>query len=330
VQGSDGNFYGTTGAGGATNPCPDGAAGCGTIFEITPQGTLTTLQSFNGTNGTSPQGELIQGTNGAFYGTTSYGGANNGPNGSPDGAGTIFSIIPGGTLVTLYNFCSLPGCADGSNPSAGLVLGTNGNFYGTTPGGGANACFSANCGTVFKITPAGVLTTLYTFSGGQSNPSPGYGPSTGLTLGADGNFYGTTAYGGNDLCGAGQPLYCGTVFKITPQGALTNLYNFCSQANCAYGFTPSGLVQGSDGNFYGTTVYGGGNNFCQPTDDYTCGTIFKIAPEGTFTTLHAFEATDGARPTGVVQATDGNFYGTTWNGEQTTSAQSLVSPLQVY
>jgi uncharacterized repeat protein (TIGR03803 family) len=136
--------------------------------------------------------------------------------------------------------------------------------------------------------------------------------------GTDGNFYGTTAYGGNDSCGLGSPLYCGTIFKLTPQGVLTNLYNFCSQASCADGFLPTGLVQGTDGNFYGTTNYGGGNSACDGViyaPFYGCGTIFKITPEGTFTTLHNFEATDGARPySGMILGSDGNFYGTTVEG----------------
>src|ERR1700678_3160319 len=178
VQGTDGNFYGTTIRGGATNPCPDGGAGCGTIFEISPEGALTTLQSFNGTNGAVPLAGLIQGANGTFYGTTYTRGANDTYNGC---AGTIFSIVPGGTLVTLYNFCSLPDCADGTSPSDGLIQGIDGNFYGTTTSNGGEPDFcSSNCGTVFKITPAGALTTLYTFTG---TVGAGWGPMAALVQG---------------------------------------------------------------------------------------------------------------------------------------------------
>jgi uncharacterized repeat protein (TIGR03803 family) len=298
VQGTDGNFYGTTGNGGAINPCSadDGGLGCGTVFQITPTGTLSTLHSFNGTDGYVPNG-LIQGSDGKFYGTTV--GA---------GGGTVYSIIPDGTPMTLYNFCSQTNCADGSNPAAALVQGTDGNFYGTTSGGGAS-----NSGTVFKITPSGALTTLYSFDG-----TTAASPRAALVQGIDGNFYGTTISGGSDWCGHGQPGFCGTIFKITPQGTLTLLYTFCEQPGCSDGFYPSGLVQGSDGNFYGTAAYGGNLVACDNLDypyNPSCGTVFKITPGGTLTTLHLFGSTDGGWPlSGVIQATDGNFYGTTVGG----------------
>jgi uncharacterized repeat protein (TIGR03803 family) len=298
VQGTDGNFYGTTGGGGSDESCNAGN-GCGTIFEITPSGTLTTLQSFNGTNGFETNG-VVQGTDGKFYGTTRAGGSNESSEG---GAGTFFSIVPGDTLVTLYNFCSLPGCADGTGPS-GLVQGTDGNFYGTTPGYAApDACSSTPCGTIFKITPSGTLTTLYTFG---ATVGTGWGPMAGLVQGSDGNFYGTTAYGGNE-CPGDQAVFCGTIFKITPAGALTQLYTFCAQPGCPDGSYPSGLVQGSDGDFYGAAAGGGA---------YGYGTVFKITPTGTFTTLHSFNGVDGQAGfgSGVLQGTDGNFYGTTSQG----------------
>jgi uncharacterized repeat protein (TIGR03803 family) len=220
VQGTDGNFYGTTEFGGANATCsPDnGDTTCGTIFQITPAGTLTTLHSFNGTDGASPTAALLQGSNGTFYGTTSNGGA--GANcGYPSGCGAIFTIVPDGTPVTLYSFCSQAGCTDGGFPEAALVQGTDGNFYGTTYSGGDNGG-----GTVFKITPAGTLTTLYSFTSNKGDgypPGPGFSPTAGLVQGSDGNFYGTTAYGGNPNCGVDQAGYCGTIFKITPEG--TNL-----------------------------------------------------------------------------------------------------------
>jgi uncharacterized repeat protein (TIGR03803 family) len=308
VQGTDGNFYGTTGNGGAINPCSanDGGPGCGTVFQITPTGTLTTLHSFSGSDGANPAARLIQGSDGKFYGTTSLGGTNS--------AGTIFSIIPGGTPVTLYSFCSQTNCADGFNPGAPLVQGTDGNFYGTTAGGFGGRC-PGDCGTVFKITPAGTLTTLYTFDG-----TGGIGPGGGLVQGIDGNFYGTTIAGGALGCGPSNPQGdCGTIFKITPQGTLTSLYSFCVQhGGCPDGFYPSGLVQGIDGNFYGTTAHGGNLVACD-TLAYpvypSCGTVFKITPGGTLITLHLFDSTDGGWPlSGVIQGTDGNFYGTTGQG----------------
>jgi uncharacterized repeat protein (TIGR03803 family) len=182
------------------------------------------LHSFNGTDGESPQAALVEGLDGKFYGTTVYGGVATSCT-SPNGCGTIFTIVPDGTPVTLYDLCSQADCADGYFPYASLVQGTDGNFYGTTAESAyPDFCFSTPCGTVFKITPSGTLTTLYAFNGSsESNPAPPYGPMAGLVQGTDGNFYGTTAYGGNGGCGYGSPGYCGTIFKITPDGVLTTL-----------------------------------------------------------------------------------------------------------
>ena len=199
--------------------------------------------------------------------------------------------LPAQTLTTLHSFND----TDGSNPSLGLVQGTDGNFYGTTMG------FFA--GTVFKISPEYpyTLTTLHTFDST---------PSADLVQGTDGNFYGTTDYGGGAY-GSGM------VFKINrqPPYTVTTLYSFCSQPNCVDGTYPEGgLVQGTDGNFYGTTLDAGA---------YGSGTVFKITPGGRLTTLYSFcsqtSCTDGADPyAGLVQSTDGNFYGTTglWRGQQ--------------
>ncbi len=336
VQASDGNFYGTTAVGGANNHCARGS--CGTVFKITPSGTLTTLYSFVGypNDGAYPEAELVQARDGNFYGTTYGGGANyygtvfkitasgvlttlhsfNGDDGyytyaglvqASDGnfygttyfggahdSGTVFKSTPSGVLTTLYSFCSQNNCSDGYYPYAGLVLASDGDFYGTTLGG------TNHWGTVFKITPSGSMTTLHTFVG---HPSDGGYPAAGLVQASDGNFYGATRYGGvNDQ---------GTVFKITPSGALTTLYSFCSQRNCTDGEQPSaGLVQASDGNFYGTTLGGGANGY---------GTVFKITASGALTTLYGLcsqtNCSDGANPyAALVQASDGNLYGTTSSG----------------
>ena len=280
IQGTDGNFYGTTLSGGTSNNC--GSSGCGTVFKITPSGALTTLQSFHSSDGASPQAGLLQATDGNLYGTTSEGGV--------DFDGTVFKITPSGTLTTLHTFKG----TDGSFPTAGLVQATDGNFYGTASNGGAN-CGSVGCGTVFKITPSGTLTTLHSFAGGD-----GALPN-GLVQANDGNFYGTTYTGGANNYG--------TVFKITSGGTLTTLYSF----DFSHGTKPSAaLVQATDGNFYGTTSEGGASSNCGSAG---CGTIFKITPSGTLTTLHNFSGGDGAAPVaGLVQATDGNFYGTTYGG----------------
>jgi uncharacterized repeat protein (TIGR03803 family) len=298
VQATNGDLYGTTGSGG-TN-------GSGTVFKITPNGTLTTLYSFcsqsNCTDGAGPN-QLIQATNGDFYGTASSGGAN--------GSGTIFKITPSATLTTLYSFCSQSGCLDGSGPYAGLVQATNGDFYGTTTGGGANPFGGDLGGTIFKITPSGTLTTLYSFCS-QIGCADGQDPLWGLVQAPNGDFYGTTSNGGFSC--AGPPGHgCGTIFKITPGGTLTTLFAFplCSQSGCPDGFYDPTLVRATNGNFYGTTSNGG-----LPT---SAGTVFKITPSGTLTTLYSFCAqincTDGADPLApLVQATDGDFYGTTCCG----------------
>src|SRR5208337_2819999 len=153
-------------------------------------------------------------------------------------------------------------------------------------------------GTVFKITPSGKLTTLYSFcSVGGTACTDGSGPQAGLIQATDGNFYGATYDGGANGSG--------TVFKITPKGTRTTLHSFCSQTGCTDGYYPwAGLIQATDGNFYGTTSEGGGAT--------SAGTVFMITPAGTLTTLHSFDGTDGGQPySGLVQGYDGNFYGTT-------------------
>lgn len=249
--------------------------------------TFDSLWSFDGTDGAQPYSTVVEGTDGFLYGTTCCGGAY--------GYGTVFKISRTGELTTIYNFCAETNCLDGSGPSTGMVLATDGKFYGTTGYGGTN-----NKGTIFKITRSGTLTTLFSFTGGADGLTP-----EGLTLGADGTLYGTTSNGGyGGTCNYG----CGTVFKITTSGTLTTIYNFCPQTKCPDGYNPgAGLVQGNDGNFYGTSQEGGA---------YSRGTIFKITPSGTLKTLYSFcsqtNCPDGAYPyAGLVQANNGNFYGTT-------------------
>ena len=267
----DGNFYGTTVQG--------GTHGAGSVFKITPSGTLTTLHSFNGSDGLTPYAGLVLGNDGNFYGTTNNGGYHS--------IGEVFKITPGGTLTVLHFFDYDYG--DGGYPG-GLVLGRDGNFYGTTALGGG-----ADKGTFFVVSPDGsTFATLYGFES-----SVGSNPTAALVLGSDGNFYGVAPAGGANAEG--------TVFKITPGGTPTLLYSFCSQPNCTDGASPSSsLLLASDGNFYGTT-YGGG--------DYQFGAVFKITPSGAVTTLHSFDRIDGRNPLGaLIQAHDGNFYGTTAAG----------------
>jgi uncharacterized repeat protein (TIGR03803 family) len=263
IQATDGNFYGTTGFG--------GAYGGGTVFEMTSSGTLATLHSFCErfpcTGGLLPYG-LLQGTDGNFYGITDEGGTGNGcGNYPPEGCGTVFKMTPSGRTSVLYNFCKISGCPDGAGAQGSLVQASDGNFYGAAAGGGANGW-----GTVFRVTPKGVLTTLYNFCS-QNNCADGAEPRAGLILGTDGNLYGTTSLGGayyNAYLQTG-----GTIFKITRAGVLTTLYSFCAQNTCPDGNQPlAPLVQDTNGELYGTTIFGGTGTACGLPG---CGTLFSVS-----------------------------------------------------
>ncbi len=299
VQYADGNFYGTTGSG--------GTYGHGSVFKVTPSGTLTTLYSFCSQSGCpdgdTPVAGLVVANNGAFYGTTQLGGSTNN--------GTAFKITPTGVFTNLYSFGTQVGYTDGFYPIAALVLGANGNLYGVTEGGGQHGG-----GTFYSLKPAGGLTTLYSFCTPPAC-ADGDSPTNALILGKDGNFYGTTKDGGAIN---GNFVGSGIAFKITPAGSFTLLYTFCSQTNCTDGEYPtSALVQANDGNFYGTTSHGGTNNTESFCGSIGCGTIFKITTGGTFTTLYNFcsqsNCADGGTPNAaMLQDTNGIFYGTTHDG----------------
>lgn len=283
--GSDGNFYGATFEGG-----PDDL---GTIFKITPAGTLTTLYRFgsNPSDGARPSGKLLLGSDGYFYGTTSGGGAH--------GGGTIFKMAPAGALTVLYSFSDSPAA---SSPYAGLVQDAGGNFYGTTNYGGTQSS-----GTVYKFTPGdGTLTVLHSFTSVNLNNvnQDGTQPESAVVIGKDGNLYGTTYDGGTHGGGV--------VYKVTPTGTFTTLHSF--SPGTGDGYNPfAALTLGTDGLFYGTTIYGGANDE---------GTVFQIRPAGTVTILYSFSTTangginvDGSGPLGtLLQTPNGNFYGTTFAG----------------
>jgi uncharacterized repeat protein (TIGR03803 family) len=304
VQATSGSFYGITRYGGDVANC-NAPMGCGTVFKMSPSGGLKALHVFSGSDGEQGLSTLVQATNGYFYGTASNGGDIVNCN-APFGCGTIFKISPNGTLTTLQSL----EYTNGAYPYAGMIQATNGMLYGTMQYGGVNGY-----GTVYEITPSGTLTTLYNFCS-QANCTDGAIVLGGLVQATNGYFYGTTWAGGTS--GGCAPWGCGTVFRISPAGHLTTLYDFCSQANCTDGAHPYvALVQGTDGNLYGTTTAGGANINMSCNGNNGCGTVFKITPGGKLTTLYRFAGypTDGAQPqAGLVQDTNGAFYGTTQLG----------------
>jgi uncharacterized repeat protein (TIGR03803 family) len=245
IQASNGNLYGTTSEG--------TGFGYGTIFEMTPSGTVTTLHAFQGTDGEYSVAELVQATDGNLYGTTEEGGAN--------GYGTIFKITLAGTFTTLHSFDG----TDGFYPQAQLVQGSDGNFYGTTTYGGANNICSQGCGTVFRITSLGAFTTLHSF-----DSTDGQNPQAGLVQATDGNLYGATSVIPLDPdCVTSNCL--GTIFKITTGGTFTTVHSFTGGLDGE--FPVGGLMQATNGILYGTTYLGGASSYC----NNGCGTVYSLA-----------------------------------------------------
>ena len=278
AQGQDGNIYTTSNSGGTGSyPYPEG-----TLFSMTPAGSLTELLTFAYSN-----------ENGCPEGCNPYSGVEPLPDGNflvapltggQSGYGPVLIVSPNGTVTQLYSFT---GGSDGGQPYASPILGTDGNYYGTTACGGATPCgnMTQGCGTVYQLTPAGTLGWVHQFTGtdGCNGLSP-------LVQGKDGNFYGSTSGG------------TGSIFRVTPAGVFTFL-------NKSQGGVTAPLVQGSDGNLYGTAVSGSG----------TCGTIFKVTPAGKLTVLHALSGDESEGCdfyAGVVQGTDGYFYAVTTAGGQ--------------
>ncbi len=336
VLDTQGNLYGTTLYGGTSND--------GTVFKLDKTGKETVLHSFSETPDGAfpgPGGPLVLDTQGNLFGNTHSGGVS--------GNGTVFEVDSSGTETALYNFT---GGADGGFPNGGLVLDAKGNLYGTTYSGGGHpiACENTPCGTVFRVSRAqGKIkeTRLYSFTGkadgGQPRAGlvqdtqgnlygtttyytglgwgtvfklslgtkwqqtvlhsftggPGTGPIGGLVLDAKGNLYGTSGGGAN-----------GQVFKLDQNRHVTTLYSFAGGAD---GGGPQGpLVLDAQGNLYGFTGLGG-DTACQAP--YGCGTVFKLDTGGHETVLHSFTGgADGQFPAGLVLDTQGNLYGTTFNG----------------
>ena len=326
---SAGNLYGTTAGGGSLQCSSVNAAGCGTVFKLSPgadgQWTETVLYSFcslpNCTDGADPYDALIFDSAGNLYGTTSAGGSGQCPSPGSVGCGTIFELTPGAnglwTETVLHTFCSAANCADGAYPYAGLILDSEGNLYGTAADvvfNTQNGCYpggSPACGKVFQLRPGAdghwTYKLLHAFKG-----KDGAVPELGnLIFDAAGNLYGTTNFGGHvsTTCLLG----CGTVFELTPgaKGEWSErvLYSFVN--NGRDGYNPLfGLAFDPAGNLYGTT-YGGGR--------FSMGTVFQLSPgandQWTEKVLHSFNSSDGSGPgSGLVLDGAGNLYGNTNQG----------------
>ena len=295
IQGKDGNLYGAAVLGGMN--------GYGQVFKMTLDGKVTTLHSFegySGTNGWGPQSGVIEGQDGWFYGTAYNGGVKMRTDNV--GMGTVYKVRTDGTLKTLFHFMG----TNGEFPASGLIVGKDGNYYGTTAYGGpsyAKGPPEHGFGTVFQLTTNGGFTTLFSFDG-----TNGSQPFAGLARGSDGAFYGTTKFGG---------LGYGTIFRVTPTGDFTSLFSFDGTNGARPGCA---LVKATDGSLYGTTEFGG-ENYKGPQAGIehlfykTFGTIFRVTTNGTFTHLFSFSPATGAHPSaGLAEGENGSLYGTTTDG----------------
>jgi uncharacterized repeat protein (TIGR03803 family) len=295
AQGSDGMLYGVT----------PGEGFGGTIFRTTLDGVVTTLVSFNGTNGYEPDSPPVQAADGNIYGTTHSGGPDwNTTNDFGNFFGTVYRMGTNGVLTTLWSFNQ----TNGSYPATGgLSLGNDGALYGVTYRGGADFTdgrYNPGDGLIYRITTNGDFTLLASFYG-----SNGSWPNN-IIQASDGNFYGTTLWGG---------LYGdGTLFRMTPDGQVSTLLTF----NGTNGEAPDNIIQGSDGCLYGTTLQGGAS-YTGANPNFGNGTVFKITTNGDFTLLASFDGTNGASPSGgLTEVRNGVFYGTAAAGGQYTNALS--------
>jgi uncharacterized repeat protein (TIGR03803 family) len=264
---TDGNYYGTTGGGGTYAD--------GVLFRISADGVYSVLHNFSGADGANPAASPIQATDGNLYGTTS----------GTAGAflPTIYKYSLSGKFTTIATLNS----ADGEIVE-GLIQGSDGNLYGLAQAGGAY-----KNGTIFKVSTAGVLLSVYSFPGGKL----GAVPVGSLIQASDGYFYGAAYTGGSGVFGNG------TVFRMSPAGKVSTLYTFHGASDGQNPF--AGLVQATDGKLYGTTSFGGA---------YTDGTIFQITTAGAFKELYSFTGTSGNSGEGLMQHTNGLFYGATEGG----------------
>jgi uncharacterized repeat protein (TIGR03803 family) len=296
VADKSGNLYGTTQFGGDATHC---GFGCGTVFKIARDGTETVLHAFELSDGAAPVGGLTLGVDGTLYGTTSAGGS--AANCPKPGCGLVFAIAPGGSYSILYTFGTTR--TDGGDPMGGLIFGHDGNLYGTTASGG-----DAGRGTVFKITPDGTESMLHSFAG-ITHDDDGMLPSSELVMDAAGNLYGTTLCGGDGNQGGSaceSVVGAGTIFKLAPDGTETVLHSFFGNGD---GELPrGGLLLDSAGNLFGTAYAGN-------TAGDLHGVVYKLASDGTYSTLYSFSGGDGANPVGTpIADVNGNLYGVTAHG----------------
>lgn len=282
---SDGNFYGTTSEG--------GSQGLGTVFRLTPLGELSTLVSFGSDSvGRKPAGDLVEGQAGVIYGTNTSSGL-----AGSEGPGTVFSVSFGGNASLVASFAGMRFTST-SFPN-GLTKAADGNLYGTTPGGGTH-----DRGTIFKVTPAGVLSGVAEFG-----PQHGQGPGSALAQARDGSFYGTT-YGGGDFGS-------GTVFKLSPSGELTTVTSF-EPSTVGPSYPAGGLIQVAAGAFVGTSTTGGDNGI---------GTMFRVTTRGALSVKASFHGVPDHSPDSkLIQGEDGTFYGTTATGLYENRAIFKMSP----
>lgn len=294
LDSTTGNVYGTTFYGGDSSCVLSATPGCGVVYKLTQKGKFSVFYTFTGsTDGALPQG-VIPDSAGNIYGPAFYGGNLSCPL-TGIGCGVIFKIDTTGKETPIYTFQD---GTDGGVPNGFITMDVAGNIYGAATVGGTLAdCGGAGCGVIFKLTPAGKETVLYSFTGGTD----GGGPNGNLLMDPQGNIYGTAFFGGDLQCTSiPNTTGCGVVFKLTQSGHESVLHPF----NGTDGAGPSWGLLDYNGNGYSTTIYGGANGF---------GTIFELTSKGKELPLYSFaDGADGAYPqSGLIVDKSGNMFSNT-------------------